>query len=165
MKESVPNELKTENGEGQARNELDDDAVRPKIDVLQEAMVGLGQLARAQKVQGPFLAVRLPATPHLLLNGERQVERNADERRADVGEQNGEQSPVQSAPVPRSERMGHGNVAPDGQQKRQPDGDGMKDLRGGQRKRKNIDLMKNQSATATGALNSIRGTDSSDGPE
>lgn len=46
-----PDELEAEDRERHARDELDDDAVRPEVDVLQEAAVRLGQLARAEQIE------------------------------------------------------------------------------------------------------------------
>ena len=126
----------TEDGQSHARDQFDNDAVRPEIDVLQQAGVGFGQLASAQEVDGVLgwlaqQAGRIDGQrilPHFLLNCVRQVERDADERWADVSEQDGQKCSVERAPVARPERMRNGQVSPDGQQERQPNGDGVEHL-------------------------------------
>lgn len=44
-------QTETEKSQGHAGDKLDDDAVRPEIDILQEAVVGPGQFARAKNVE------------------------------------------------------------------------------------------------------------------
>ena len=95
--------------------------------------MSFGQFAGAQEIERHrFRGISRRQTRsfhQFLLNGERQIVRQAENGRANVSDDRGQKCPVQSAAIAGVERMSDGQVSPHGQQDGQPDGDGVEHLR------------------------------------
>lgn len=110
------NQSKTQGGEGDARYQLGDDAEEPEIDLLQETVMSLSNLAEVHSVQ--YLTVLSEEFGH----GEGHVDRNAEYRAGDVGCHDCELCPRHRTPVAAAPRKTDGHESPDCDSDRQPDG-------------------------------------------
>jgi len=144
-------ELDAEHRERHAGYQLDDDAVDPKVDVLEDGVYprGLGELDKVERRVGravedrgaagaigravPMLGevhAHSPLVEHFDLRPDLggDIERDAEYRAGHVGERDHEVSALVVAPLAIPLRMRHRDVSPDCQGHRQVDGDGVAHL-------------------------------------
>ena len=104
-------QLNAEDGQRDAWYDFDDDAVRPKVGILQKTAVGLGQVAIADCVESDITCcvgwVRPARGLVGLFDSEWKKLRQTENRRTDIGYQNGYQGSIQSAPLSAIEGIGY----------------------------------------------------------